>query len=442
MRRAAAATLILAAAALCACGDNARYPVAAGVGPDPALPPSRQALVPTVNVAPATGWPAGTAPIPAPGLKVASFASGLDHPRWLLVLPNGDVLVAETNAQPKPTKGLRGVLHEAGDDGRGRRGAERRPHLAPSRRRHDGAAETRTILLDGLTSPFGMALVGNALYVADTDALLRFPYTPGQTRITAPATRVAGLPAGEINHHWTKGLAASPDGRTLYVSVGSNSDHGENGMAAEAGRAAIWAIDPATRRDRGLCRRPAQPGRPGFRAGHRHALDRRQRARRARRRPRARLPDLGPPGATSTAGPTATTAATSIHALPPQRPDLVARARSPTTRSGRTARRWASPSPTAPSSGRGSARGRSSGCTDRGTASRRSGYEVIFVPFRNGRPGGEPLGRALRLRRRRRRCARPPGRRGARPERRAPGGRRRRQRGLARDMRPVRAGGR
>jgi glucose/arabinose dehydrogenase len=245
MRMALAGT-IAAALSLSGCGDNARLPVAAGTGPDPVLPVAAPTRIPTVSIAPARGWPEGATPIAAPGLGVTRFAGGLDHPRWLEVLPNGDVLVAETNAPAKPARDLRGFVM---DRIMAVAGAE-----VPSADRitllrdadGDGAAEVRSAFLTGLASPFGMALVGDDLYVANTDALVRFPYADGQTRITAPPVRVAALPAGAINHHWTKGLVAAPGGGALYVSVGSNSDHGENGMEAERGRAAVWRIDPAS----------------------------------------------------------------------------------------------------------------------------------------------------------------------------------------------------
>ncbi len=231
---------------LTACGERATAPLAAGMGPDPALPEPRQGLLPTVDIAPAMGWGAGEMPLPAEGLSVTAFATGLDHPRWLYVLPNGDVLVAETNKQPAPVKSVKGFMEKqimriAGAEAPS---ADRLSLLRDAD--EDGVAETRTVLLDDLTSPFGMALIGDALFVANTDALMRFPYQTGVTRIMAQGERVAALPANPPNRHWTKGLAASPDGRRLYVSVGSNSDHAENGLAAEKGRAAIWEIDPAT----------------------------------------------------------------------------------------------------------------------------------------------------------------------------------------------------
>jgi len=233
------------ASALPACGDMATLPVSAGTGPQPVLPTPQRSLVPTVNIAPAQGWPTGATPKAAAGLRVAAFATGLDHPRWLYTLPNGDVLVAETNAPPKPEdgKGIIGwvmglVMKRAGA---GVPSANRVTLLRDTD--GDGVADLRSVLLEGLNSPFGMALVGNYLYIANSDAVLRFPYAAGDTRITAPGVQVVELPAGPINHHWTKNIIASPDGSMLYVTVGSNSNVAERGMEAEAGRAAIWQVD-------------------------------------------------------------------------------------------------------------------------------------------------------------------------------------------------------
>ena len=246
MARAAPALAVLAL--LVGCGEEARLPASAGFGPAPQLPPPNATLIPTVNIAPATGWPEGTMPVPAPGLRVTTFASGLDHPRWLLVLPNGDVLVAESNAPPKPdeSKGIRNWIMRLVMDraGAGVPSANRITLLRDTD--GDGVADQRSVFLEGLNSPFGMALVGNDLYVANTDAVVRFPYQPGQARIDAPGTRLTDLPAGPRNHHWTKSLIASPNGTRLYATVGSNSNVAENGLAAEEGRAAIWEIDRAT----------------------------------------------------------------------------------------------------------------------------------------------------------------------------------------------------
>jgi glucose/arabinose dehydrogenase len=230
---------------LSACGEMATLPLSAGTGPSPTLPAPNTTLIPTVNIAPAKGWPVGARPQAAPGTRVAAFARDLDHPRWLYVLPNGDVLVAETNAPPKPddAQGIRGwlmglVMKRAGA---GVPSANRITLLRDTD--GDGVADVRTVLLDGLNAPFGMALVGNSLYVANSDAVLRFPYASGDTRIVARGTPVVALPAGPVNHHWTKNLIASPDGRTLYVTVGSNSNVAERGMELEAQRAAIWEVD-------------------------------------------------------------------------------------------------------------------------------------------------------------------------------------------------------
>jgi glucose/arabinose dehydrogenase len=242
----------LAALLLCACGGLALLPVSAGTGPEPVLPAPSTTLVPTVKVARAVGWPAGTKPDAAPGLEVRRFAGGLDHPRWLYVLPNGDVLVAETNAPPRPddTGGIRGFFM--------RLFFARAGAAAPSANRitllrdndGDGGGGTRTVFLENLHSPFGMALIGNDLYVADTDALLKFPYKPGATHIAEAPVVVTDLPGGPINHHWTKNVIASANGRKLFVTVGSNSNAGERDIDAEAGRAAIWEVDVATRAHR------------------------------------------------------------------------------------------------------------------------------------------------------------------------------------------------
>ena len=253
--------LFAAALLLAGCGDLARLPAQAAIGPAPQLPPPTRTLIPTVNIAPARGWPAGGRPRAAPGLSVTALATGLDHPRWLHVLPNGDVLVAESN-KPEPEEGSRArrgpigwvkskamaiVMKRAGA---GVPSADRITLLRDAD--GDGVAEVRHVFLDreaGLHSPFGMALVGNDLYVANANGIVRYPYRSGDTRIHAPATPVTDLPAG-LNHHWTKALIASPDGSKLYATVGSNSNVGENGMEIEEGRAAIWEVDRATGRKR------------------------------------------------------------------------------------------------------------------------------------------------------------------------------------------------
>lgn len=221
------------------------------MGANPTLPKPNKTLFPTVNIAPAKGWPEGAMPTPMAGLGVTALASGLDHPRWVYVLPNGDVLVAESNAPPKPedeksAQGIRGWFMKKvmGRAGAGAPTANRITLLRDAD--GDGRAESRSVFLEDLNSPFGMVLVGNDFYVANTDAVVRFPYQPGQTSITAAPIKVVDLPAGPINHHWTKNIIANADGSKLYVTVGSNSNVGERGMEAEAGRAAIWEVDAKT----------------------------------------------------------------------------------------------------------------------------------------------------------------------------------------------------
>lgn len=246
MRHFAALFALVPITLLVACGESATLSVAAGQGTDPVLPAPNKTLIPTVNIAPATGWGDGGLPQAAAGLQVNAFADDLDHPRWLHVLPNGDVLVAESNAQPKPSSGLRGwvmglVMKRSGA---GVPSADRITLLRDTD--DDGVADQRSILLENLRSPIGMALVEDTLYVANTDGIVAFPYTDGDTTITAPGVTLAPLPEGPINHHWTKNLVASVDGSTLYASVGSNSNVAENGMEAEENRAAILQVDRET----------------------------------------------------------------------------------------------------------------------------------------------------------------------------------------------------
>ena len=234
--------------ALVSCGETATLPASAGFGPLPTLPAPHPTIIPTLHIAPAQGWARGATPTAAAGTRVSALASGLDHPRWIYTLPNGDVLVAETNAPPKPDDGggIKGWVQGLVMKRAGARtpSADRITLLRDSK--GNGIADIRSVLLDGLHSPFGMALVGNALYVADTDAVLRFPYATGDTHISSPGTKVVDLPAGPINHHWTKNLIASDDGKHLYVTVGSNSNVGDRGPEVEVERAAIWELDLKT----------------------------------------------------------------------------------------------------------------------------------------------------------------------------------------------------
>ncbi|TGX54920.1 sorbosone dehydrogenase family protein [Sphingomonas gei] len=211
--------------------DKAKLSEQAVTGRVPQLTVTRSQTFPTVGIAKPVGWTGGAKPIPAAGLQVAAFADKLEHPRWLYRLPNGDVLVAETNSPPRKGGGITGkvmglLLGQAGAD-------------VPSPNRitllrdtnNDGVADQRSTLITGLNSPTGMALVGNWLYVANTDALVRYPFTPGQTRVTAKPEKIIAYPGG--GNHWARNVVAAPDGKTLYVSIGSSSNIAENGLDAE-----------------------------------------------------------------------------------------------------------------------------------------------------------------------------------------------------------------
>lgn len=230
------------------CGDKASLPISAGFGPAPVLPAPQHALIPTINVVNAIHWSVGQKPTPASGLSVTAFATGLVHPRFIYVLPNGDVLVSETNAPTRPddNTGIKGWFFKHFQEKAG--GAVPSPNRISLHRdvNGDGVADLKSVFLAGLNSPFGVTLVDSNLIVANTDALVKFPYSEGDTIISSPGTHLVALPAGRINHHWTKSVIASPDGSKLYVGVGSNSNVAENGIAAEAGRASVWEVDAKT----------------------------------------------------------------------------------------------------------------------------------------------------------------------------------------------------
>ncbi|MDI1308069.1 MAG: sorbosone dehydrogenase family protein [Methylotenera sp.] len=233
---------------LTACRATAQSPPSIGIGANPDLPAPQLALIPTVNIAPAIGWPADTTPTPANDLTVRPFARDLNHPRWLYVLPNGDVLVAETNAPAKPedNKGIKAKIKGMAMKRAGA-GVSSANQISILRDTNgDGKADVRSVLLEDLNAPFGMSLIGNKLYIANSDAILMFPYTKGELKISAPATKLIDLPAGLLNHHWTKNIIASKDGSKLYVTIGSNSNVAENGLEAEKDRAAIWEVEIKT----------------------------------------------------------------------------------------------------------------------------------------------------------------------------------------------------
>lgn len=226
-------------------GDTARLAVGEDVGREPRFTTPRSEAIPTINVAEVDRWKAGQSPTPANGLSVARFADGLDHPRSMLRLPNGDILVAETNSPPRPASGITGrvMAYLMDKAGAGVPSANRITLLRD--KDGDGRAELRSVLLTGLNSPYGMALVGDTLYVANTDALMAFPYKEGDTRITGAGRKILNLPAQAPNMHWTRSLAASPEG-LLYVGVGSNSNIAENGLESEQNRAAVLEVNPKT----------------------------------------------------------------------------------------------------------------------------------------------------------------------------------------------------
>lgn len=378
--------------ALAGCSQTSQLRADATVGVRPALPAPEHALVPTVNIAPAIGWPAGTGPKPVPGTSVVAFARDLDHPRWLYVLPNGDVLVAETNAPAKPEdgKGLKGfvmgmVMQRAGASAAS---ANRITLLRDTN--GDGVADVRSVLLEGLNSPFGMALVGHTLYVANSDAVMGFPYTDGDTHILSSGTKLVDLPAGPINHHWTKNLIASADGSKLYVTVGSNSNVAERGMAVEAGRAAIWEVNATTgshrvfatglRNPNGLAWEPTS-GALWTVVNERDELGN----------------DLVPDYLTSVRDgafygwPYSYFGQHVDTRVKPQRPDLVAQAIAPDFALGAHVASLGLASAKGNTLGQSYADGMFVG--EHGSWNRRphSGYKVVFVPFTSGQPAGVPV---------------------------------------------------
>jgi glucose/arabinose dehydrogenase len=253
MRTAVAAAT--AALLLSGCTGQGSPDPLAGFGPSPSLPAPHTSFLPQFDTPKAVGWPKAAAPTAPAGFAVTRFGEGLDHPRWAYVLPNGDVLVAESASEaPSPEDHtLHGIEALAAKFVLKRVGAqEQSPNKIILLRDADGdgVAETKTLFASGLTRPFGMALVGDTLYVVNDNGVVKYAYRPGATRVDGPGEKVFDLPGGPINHHWTKNILASPDGTTLYATVGSNSNIGDNGMAAEAGRAAIWRFDLATGRGR------------------------------------------------------------------------------------------------------------------------------------------------------------------------------------------------
>jgi glucose/arabinose dehydrogenase len=363
-----------------------------GVGPNPTLPAPDKKLVPTVNIAPAKGWPKDARPRAPAGFQVTAFADGLDHPRWLHVLPNGDVLVAESNAPPKPedAKGVKGkvmklVMKRAGA---GVPSANRITLLRDGN--GDGVAGTRRGFLQGLNSPIGMALVGKELFIANADAIVKVPYEPGQTRIDAAPVKVTDLPGGPINHHWTKNIIASPDGKKLYATVGSNSNAGENGLAVEEGRAAIWEVNIASGNKRLFATGIRNPNGMGWEpktgvlwtvSNERDQLG----------------DDLVPDFLTSVKDgafygwPWSYWGQRVDDRVKPQRPDMVAKAVMPDYGLGSHVAALGMTFSDERSMPPNYASGVFIGEHGSWNRKPRSGYKVVYVPFANGRPAGEPV---------------------------------------------------
>ena len=376
---------------LAGCASSAKLPLASVSGPAPSIPSPTRSRIPTVNVAKVVGWSGRDHPVAIPGTVVNAFARKLDHPRWLYVLPNGDVLVAESNAPPRPEMRtgvrnwfLRLFMHEGGAGGPS---ANRITLLRDAD--GDGVAEVRSVFAKNLNSPFGMSLVGNTLYVANSDAVVSFPYTTGQIEITSSPTRVVELPAGPINHHWTRGLVASADGSKLYVSVGSNSDYGERGLDKEIDRAAILEVDLRSRTRRVYASGMRNPIGMTWIPGHEAlwvAVNERE--------------ELGgdlPPDYMTAVKPNGFYGwPFSYHGknidprVEPQNPELVATAITPDYALGpHTASMgiaWAGTTLLPSRFHNGMI------VTQHGSWNRvpRSGYRVVFVPFANGKPSGQP----------------------------------------------------
>lgn len=385
-------TLAAILALFAGCAGPADEPVSIGYGPQPILPPPDATLIPTVNIATATGWPEGRRPTPAPGLAVQAFADDLDHPRWLYRLPNGDVLVAETNAPPRPqdATGIRGFFQK--------RIMKKAGAATPSANRitilrdadGDGVAEIRQPFLTGLNSPLGMALVGDTLFVANSDAIVAFPYTPGALSIRADARVLTPLPAGPRNYHWTRNIVASADGTRLYATVGSNSNIGEHGMDMERGRAAIWEVSVATGVKRLFATGLRNPVGMDFEpssgvlwtvVNERDELGN----------------NLVPDYATSVndgdffGWPWSYFGDNVDERVRPPRPDRVARARVPDYGLGAHTASLGLCFARGADLGENFRRGMFIGQHGSWNRRPRSGYKVVFVPFESGRPAGDPV---------------------------------------------------
>jgi glucose/arabinose dehydrogenase len=371
----------------CDQGDPARQ--SAEIGHAPNLPAAKEYLLPPMTVKAVGTWKQGEAPAVAAGLKIEPLLVGLMHPRSIYVLPNGDILVVEANGPKapvnRPKDAIMGAVQAYG--GSAGQGANRITLVRPATA---GSPEVRTVFIDKLNSPFGVALVGNDLYVANTDAVIRYPYTTGDTHITDPGTKFADLPGGPIDHHWTKSLLASADGSKLYVGVGSNSNITENGMPAEMNRADILEFDRASGAMRifasGLRNPNAMQWEPQSKKMWVVVNERDEIG-----------PDLVPDYLTSVQDggfygwPYSYYGQHVDPRVMPQRPDLVAKAIVPDyALSSHVAPLGLvfNSSTTLPAAYAGGAFVGEHGSWDRSPV---SGYKVVFVPFKDGKPNGTPI---------------------------------------------------
>jgi glucose/arabinose dehydrogenase len=389
-RGAALVASALAALALSACDKGDSQVQAAQNGSNPALPALKNYLMPPMKVTPAGSWKDGKTPVVPAGLKITALATDLMHPRFVYPLPNGDILIVESNGPKsekfRPKDYIMGPIKAYG--GSAAKGGNRITLVRPGA---DGKPAQRTVFLDHLHSPFGVALVGNELYVADTDALMRYPYTEGQTTITAPGTKLLDLPAGPIDHHWTKSLLASPDGSKLYVGVGSNSNITENGMTAEINRADILEVDRAS----GAFRVYAS----GLRNPNSMQWEPQSKTMWVVVNERDEIgPDLVPDYLTSVkeggfyGWPYSYYGQHVDPRVQPQRPDLVAKAIPPDYALGSHVASlglvFSGAEGSLPANFRNGAFVGEHGSWDRSPP---SGYKVVFVPFQNGKPAGKPI---------------------------------------------------
>jgi len=386
------AALVAAALLLAACDKGNPNVQAAQNGANPELPAAKNYLLPPMKVTQAGAWKTGEAPVVPASLKISALATGLMHPRFVYTLPNGDILIVESNgpSQPKmrPKDLIMGPIKAYG--GSAAKGANR---ITLVRMGSDGKPAQRTVFLEHLKSPFGVALVGNDLYVANADALMRYPYTEGQTTITAPGTKVTDLPgsSGPLNHHWTKSLLASPDGSKIYIGVGSNSNITENGMEAELNRADILELDRATGTYRvyasGLRNPNSMQWEPQSKAMWTVVNERDEIG-----------PDLVPDYLTSVkeggfyGWPYSYYGQHVDARVKPQKPDLVAKAIVPDYALGSHVAAlglvFSGDDSGMPAEFRNGAFVGEHGSWDRSPP---SGYKVVFVPFQNGKPAGKPV---------------------------------------------------